>query len=168
MSDDALITPVEVEPAHPRELALGFLIKASPEAIYRCWTDPELLAKWFAPKPFETTIKSQDFRVGGVQDIVMKDPASGAEYPASGVFLEIVPNRKIVSTDAFAAGWQPVEGAPFMVAETTFEPQADGRTLYIARARHWTAEKTEEHVQMGFHPGWTQCAHQLAELAASL
>jgi uncharacterized protein YndB with AHSA1/START domain len=168
MSDDALITPVDVEPAHERELVLGFLITASPEAIYRCWTDPELLVKWFAPKPFETRVVSQDFRVGGRQEIAMKDPASGAEFPASGVFLEIVPNRKIVSTDAFNADWQPVEGTPFMVAQTTFEPQPDGRTLYIARARHWTDEKREQHVQMGFHPGWTQCAHQLAELAASL
>ncbi|WP_218054364.1 SRPBCC domain-containing protein [Phenylobacterium immobile] len=168
MSEDALITPVRVEPAHDRELVLGFLIKASPEAIYRCWTDPALLVKWFAPRPLETTVLSQDFRVGGVQAIVMKDPSSGAEYPASGVFLEIVPNRKIVSTDAFTADWQPVVGAPFMVAQTTFEPQADGRTLYIARARHWSPETVEQHKQMGFEPGWTQCAHQLAELAASL
>jgi uncharacterized protein YndB with AHSA1/START domain len=55
-----------------------------------------------------------------------------------------------------------------MVAEVSFEPQPDGRTLYTARARHWTVDNREAHEKMGFHEGWGICAQQLAELAATL
>jgi uncharacterized protein YndB with AHSA1/START domain len=161
-----MITTVDVTPASDRELVLARLIEASPEALYRCWTEPALLEQWFAPRPLTTKVIGHDLRPGGRQKIVMKDPG-GAEYPAEGVFLELVPGRKVVFTDAFEPGWIPT-GRPFMAAEVTFEPQGDGRTLYTARARHWTVEAREEHEKMGFHEGWGQCAAQLAELAATL
>jgi uncharacterized protein YndB with AHSA1/START domain len=161
-----MITAVDIKPESELELALAFLIDASPKALFRCWTEPALLPRWFAPRPLTTEVKRLDLRIGGVMEIAMHDPASGAAYPANGVYLEIAPDRKLVFTDAFTDNWVPA-GQPFMAAEVSFTPK-DGKTLYVARARHWNAETVKTHEEMGFHPGWTQCAHQLAELAATL
>ncbi len=160
-----MITPVETKPATDLELVLAFLVDATPEALFRCWTEPALLVQWFAPKPLTTEVRRMDVRPGGASDLVMKDP-SGAEYPAAGVYLEIVPNARLVFTDAFKPGWIPT-GQPFFCGEITFAPQGD-KTLYTARARHWTVESKQQHEAMGFAQGWTQCAGQLAELAATL
>ena len=149
-----------------RELVLTRVIEASPEALYRCWTDPELMKQWFAPKPYLVTQVEQDLRPGGRSLVVMQGP-DGVEMPNHGVYLEVVPNRKLVFTDAFTTGWEPVE-TPFMVAIVTFEDLGDGRTRYEARARHWTVENRQVHEQMGFHEGWGICADQMAELARSL
>ena len=62
----------------------------------------------------------------------------------------------------------PKEGAPFFACELTFEDAGPGKTKYTARARHWTAEARQQHDQMGFIPGWTQCARQLEALAQTL
>ena len=149
-----------------KELVLTRVIDASPENVYRCWTTPELMKKWFAPKPWTTPVVETDVRAGGASNIVMRSP-EGVDYPNPGVYLEVVPNRRIVFTDAFRAGWIPA-GEPFMTAEISLEPTADGKTLYTATARHWTAEACERHAKMGFHEGWGLCASQLEEVARSL
>ena len=149
-----------------KELVLTRVIDATPEKLWRCWTEPELLKKWFVPRPWTITVADVDVRPGGSSNIVMRSP-EGQEFPNPGVFLEVVPNRKLVMTDAFASGWKPA-GEPFMVAEVTFEPTAEGKTLYTATARHWTADARERHEKMGFHEGWGQCATQLEELAKTI
>lgn len=148
------------------ELVLDVTLDAPKEKLYRCWTEPALLQQWFVPRPWTISKVEQDLRPGGASLVVMRDP-DGNEYPNPGVFLEIVPNRKIVMTDAFSAGWEPA-GKPFMVAEVTFEDAGHGKTRYRAVARHWTEESKQAHVQMGFHEGWGACARQLEELAKTL
>jgi len=148
------------------ELILERIFDAPPEKIFRAWTDPDLLRQWFVPKPWGVSEIDQDLRPGGRANVVMRDP-DGNEYPNEGVYLEIVPNRKIVFTDAFTEGWIPA-GKPFMAAEVTFEELPGGKTRYVARAMHWSAESKGEHEKMGFHEGWGKAADQLAELVATL
>jgi uncharacterized protein YndB with AHSA1/START domain len=66
------------------------------------------------------------------------------------VFLEVIPNEKIVFTDAYTSAWVP-SGKPF-----------------TARVRHWSAADRETHEKMGFHEGWEICTDQLAEVASKL
>jgi uncharacterized protein YndB with AHSA1/START domain len=80
------------------------------------------------------------------------------------VYLEVVPNRRLVFTDAFVSAWEPSQ-KPFMTVILTFEPEAGG-TRYTARVRHWSVEDREAHEKMGFHQGWSQCADQLAAMVA--
>lgn len=148
-----------------RDLVLTRLIDASPEAVYRCWTDPALVPKWFAPKPWTTPRAELDVRPGGVSNVVMADE-NGNEYPSVGQYLEVVPNRKLVFTDAFVGNWQPSE-KPFFTCVLTFEPE-NGKTRYTAVARHWTIEDRETHEKMGFHEGWGLCAAQMEEVAKGL
>ncbi len=148
------------------ELSLTRIIGATPEKLFRAWTEPELLKQWFAPLPFTTTTAELDPRPGGASLVVMLGP-DGVEYPNRGVYLDIVENRKIVFTDAFTSAWIP-SAKPFMTAIVTFEDIGNGQTRYTARALHWSAEDRETHENMGFHEGWGQCADQLAALVATL
>jgi uncharacterized protein YndB with AHSA1/START domain len=80
--------------------------------------------------------------------MVMQGP-DGQEIACPGTYLEIVPNKKSVFTDAFSGDWVPkAEGKPFMTAIITFE-DVGGQTRYTARVRHWTKENCEAHVKMG-------------------
>ena len=94
----------------------------------------------------------------------------GEDHPCRGVYLEVVENEHLVFTDAFINAWEP-STKPFMVATLTFENigTADRpRTRYTAHVQHWSAADREAHENMGFHPGWGQCADQLAALVATL
>ncbi len=151
--------------AADRDLVLTRLIDAPPEAVYRAWTDPGLLVKWFAPLPYTTTVAELDVRPGGASLVVMRGP-DGTDMPNRGVYLEVVPNRRLVSTDAYASAWEPSD-KPFMTVILTFEPEA-GKTRYTARVRHWTLADKEAHEQMGFHQGWGICTDQLEALVKTL
>jgi uncharacterized protein YndB with AHSA1/START domain len=151
--------------ANDRELVLTRLIDAPREKLYRAWTEPELLKQWFAPAPYTTPRAELDVRVSGANMVVMRGP-EGNEIPCPGVYLEVVPNRRLVFTDAYTSAWEPSQ-KPFMTVILTFEDE-DGKTRYTARVRHWTKEDREAHEKMGFHQGWGQCTDQLAALAAKL
>jgi uncharacterized protein YndB with AHSA1/START domain len=150
-----------------RDLILTRVIDASPEKVYRAWSDPELLKQWFAPRPWSISTVENDMRPGGVNRFVMRSP-EGQEFPNRGVFLEVVPNRRLVLTDAYTSSeWEPSE-KPFMTVVVTFDEEGAGKTRYTARVHHWTIADREAHEKMGFHEGWAICAEQLAALAATL
>ena len=153
-------------PKNDRELVLDRLIDAPRQAVWRCWTEPELLRQWFAPKPWTTSKVEIDLRPGGACNTVMADP-DGKEFPGDGCYLEVVPNERLTFTDAMTTGFVPVDGKPFMVASIELSDE-DGKTRYVATARHWSAEDREQHEKMGFHEGWGQCADQLEALAKTL
>lgn len=144
-----------------RELVLTRIYDAPPEKVYRAWTEPELLKQWFAPLPWTTPEAELDLRPGGANKITMRSP-EGEDFPNLGVYLEVVPNQRLVFTDAYTQNWTPAE-QPFMTVILTFE-DLGGKTRYTARVRHWSVADREKHELMGFHQGWGQCADQLAEL----
>lgn len=158
-------TTIEIQPQSDRELVLCKILDITPEQAYRGWTDPKLMKEWFCPKPWTIAKAEVDLRPGGSSLIVMRSP-EGQEFPNPGIYLEVVPNKKLVFTDAFVNAWTPNE-KPFMVATVTFEDHG-GKTKYTARAMHWTKEATEQHKQMGFQEGWGICADQLETLMKSL
>lgn len=149
-----------------RELVLTRFIDAPRAAVWRCWTEPQLLKQWFAPKPYLTVDANIDPRAGGENQVTMQSP-DGALMPSAGVYLEVIEHTKLVFTDAFSSDWRPRDGSPFMLAIVAFADEGDG-TRYTARARHWTVEAARQHEQMGFHQGWGICADQLESLAQRL
>jgi len=148
-----------------RELMLTRLIDAPREKVYLAWTDAGLLKQWFAPLPYTTPVAELDVRPGGSAFIVMRGP-DGKDLPNHGVYLEVVPNQRLVSTDAYTQAWEPSE-KPFMTLILTFEDEG-GKTRYTARVRHWTVADREAHEKMGFHQGWGICADQLTALVARI
>lgn len=150
----------------PHELILDRLMDATPEQIYRLWTDPVRMPEWFCPKPWTVTDVVLDSRPGGVWRFTMKGP-NGEVMPNPGQVVEVVPNHKVVFTDAFVGDWVPKDGEPFMVATVTFTREGD-KTRYIATARHWSAEARQRHEAMGFREGWNTVADQLDALAKTI
>ena len=143
----------------PFELSVERFIDAPPETVFKVWT--ERLEEWWCPKPWTTEVIEQDLRPGGRSAMVMRGPA-GEEERLEGVILEVVPNERIVFTNAFTAGWIPQ--TPFMVGFFEFTPERTG-TRYRADSRHWDEAAHRQHEQMGFMEGWGKVADQLAELA---
>lgn len=148
------------------ELTLTRTIPVTPDKLFRCWTEPALITQWFTPPPFTTTKADIDLRIGGASHITMRSP-EGQEFPNVGTYLEIIPNQKLVITDAYTGDWQP-SAKPFITIILTFEDLGNGSTLYTARVRHWTKEDYDTHVQMGFHSGWSTATDQLTTLAQKL
>src|SRR5678815_4258877 len=103
-----MTAPDKSSPTLDRELVLTRIIDAPREAVYRAWTEPELLKQWFAPLPYTTPVAEMDVRTGGATLIVMRSP-DGQDMPMPGVYLEVVPNERIVFTDAYTKPWEPSE-----------------------------------------------------------
>src|SRR3954447_4961518 len=85
-----------------RELVLTRLIDAPREKLYRAWTEPALLKQWFAPLPYTTPHAEMDVRPGGASLVVMRG-LDGNDIRCPGVYLEVVPNARLVFTDAYTA-----------------------------------------------------------------
>jgi uncharacterized protein YndB with AHSA1/START domain len=147
------------------ELAIRRRIAASPETVYRVWS--ERMAEWWAPLPWTTPVVEMDLRSGGRSYFEMESP-EGERFPHEGLFLEVVPARRVVITNLFGPGWVPRpasgEGCDFpSVSFFEFEPDGEG-TRYTARVLHWKEEDMRAHEEMGFHEGWGQVADQLVAI----
>ena len=147
------------------DLVLVREINAPREILYTCWTTPEHLVHWFVPKPHKVTACALDVRPGGKCNTTFE--VDGTEMENNGVYLEVIPNEKLVFTDTYTEGWKP-NPEPFMTAILTFEDIGNGRTRYTAVARHRSKDTAESHKQMGFYDGWGTVVTQLEEYAQGL
>lgn len=148
-----------------RDLMITRLMDAPRASIYRAWTEPMLLPRWFCPPPWGVSRAELDVRPGGATLIVMLGP-DGEEVPNRGVYLEVVPNKRLVFTDAYVRAWEP-SAKPFITAIITLADEA-GKTRYTAVVRHWTVEDRKQHEEMGFHEGWGIASDQLEAIAKGL
>lgn len=148
-----------------RELTLTRIIDATPDKLFRAWTEPDLIVQWFTPPPYKTIAAEVDLRAGGSSLVVMQAP-DGTEIPNRGIYLEVVKNERLVFTDAYTSAWVLSE-KPFMTGILTFE-EYEGKTRYTARVMHWTVADRETHEKMGFHEGWGIATDQLEALVAKL
>lgn len=147
------------------DLKLVRELNAPREILWKCWTMPEHLPHWFVPKPHKVVACKLDVRPGGACNTTFD--VDGNIMENNGVYLEVIPNEKLVFTDTYTEGWKPA-AEPFMTAIVTFEDLGGGRTRYTAIARHRSAEAAEQHEAMGFSAGWGTVAGQLEEYAQGL
>jgi uncharacterized protein YndB with AHSA1/START domain len=83
------------------ELIIKRVFDASRELVWKAWTDPEYLMRWWGPKNYTAPVCRIDLRVGGTYLYCMRSP-EGKDYWSTGVYREIVPLERIVCTDSFA------------------------------------------------------------------
>jgi uncharacterized protein YndB with AHSA1/START domain len=159
--------PADLDPALDPALDLVLMreLSAPPDVLYRCWTTPAHLVQWFVPKPHKVVACTLDVRPGGACNTTFE--VEGNLHENNGVYLEVIPNEKLVFTDSYTAGWKPAP-EPFMTAIVTFEDLGGGRTRYTAVARHRTAEAAKTHADMGFFEGWGTVVDQLEAYAQGL
>ena len=157
--------------AEPKDLVVERLLDAPRALVWKAWTNPEHLRKWWAPRPYETPECELDLRPGGGFCTRMTGP-DGFDSAGTGCFLEIVEGEKIVWTSALLPGWRPAPAGEHGCGDFTFtaivtlEDEGDGRTRYRAVALHASEADRDTHAKMGFEEGWGTCADQLGEVAA--
>jgi uncharacterized protein YndB with AHSA1/START domain len=150
------------------DLVFQRVVDIPPELIWQAWTVEEHIKHWFTPAPWKTVDCEIDLVPGGIFRTVMLSP-EGGEFPHSGSFLEIIPNRKLVWTNALAPGYRPAKPPSgihcdtfFFTAIITLEPHEQG-TKYTALVVHGDEEACKSHKEMGFHDGWGKALDQLVE-----
>lgn len=89
------------EESAKQELVITRIFDAHREFVWKAWTVPERVMRWWGPKGFTTPFCKIDFRVGGAYLNCMRSP-EGKDYWSTGVYREIVPLERIVCTDSFA------------------------------------------------------------------
>lgn len=154
-----MITPLP--PFDPKlDLKLEREIDVPVERVWAAWTRPEHLRNWFVPRPWTISACEIDLRPGGMFRTTMRSP-EGEEHPNNGCYLEVVPNRRLVWTDALVTGYRPAPKA-FLTAFLDLEATATG-TRYVALAMHADAEIRDRHETMGFYDGWGTALDQMVE-----
>jgi uncharacterized protein YndB with AHSA1/START domain len=144
------------------DLVLERVVDVAPERVWEAWTQPEKLKRWFTPAPWKTVECEMDLRPGGKFRTVMNGPA-GEVVDSTGCFLEVVPGRRLVFTDALGPGYRP-SAQPFMTAIVTIESDGAGGTRYTAMARHRDEASRKSHEEMGFYNGWGAALDQLVAM----
>ena len=129
--------------------------------VYKAWTTPELVRRWWNAKRGEVTTCEIDLRVGGTWRYVMVTP-DGTEVGFHGEYREIVPNERIVSTEVF-------EGMPEAAALNTLTlAEEDGRTTLTILVEHSSKEHRDGHINSGMEAGMQDAMDLLEEVAVSL
>ena len=84
-----------------REIIIARIFDAPRELVWRAWTDPRIVKRWWGPKGFTTPVCEIDLQIGGRYLYCMRSP-EGKDYWGTGVYREIVPLERVISTDSFA------------------------------------------------------------------
>jgi uncharacterized protein YndB with AHSA1/START domain len=141
--------------ATDRELVITRIFDAPRDLVWRAWTDARHLTQWWGPRGFTTRVEALDLRPGGAWRYVMIG-LDGTEYPVKGVFLEIIPLQRIVTTDEFDEGFEQVIKAdlPRGIVTTAVFEDLGGKTRLTLRIAHASAEDRRRHEEMGVIAGW--------------
>jgi uncharacterized protein YndB with AHSA1/START domain len=157
------------------DLLLERIVDVPRELVWRAWTTPEHLKKWFTPAPWKTVDCEIDLRPGGIFRTVMRSP-EGHDFPNIGCYLEVIEGEKLTWTNALTPGFRPLSPAAIKVSDMGalaftavifLEPHARG-TRYTALVMHGDEETCKRHEQMGFHDGWGKALDQLVASAKTL
>jgi uncharacterized protein YndB with AHSA1/START domain len=154
-------------PAEQSELTIARFIQAPPAKVWKAWSTPEHLEKWWIPAPIECKVVKLDLRPGGGFETRMREDGGEFRPHVDGCFLEIVPEARLVFTTVLTEGWRPAEPWLALTAIITFAAEGSG-TRYAARVLHRNAADARKHEEMGFHEGWGTAIDQLAAFAARL
>jgi uncharacterized protein YndB with AHSA1/START domain len=137
---------------------------APPRLVYRAWTEPELVRRWWAGHRGQMTVTEIDLRVGGTWRYAMVADG-GFEVAFHGEYREIVPGEKLVTTEVFE-GAPPSEGGD-VINVITFE-EAGGGTKLDLLVRCPSREVRDMIVDSGMETGLQEQMDLLDELAAGL
>jgi uncharacterized protein YndB with AHSA1/START domain len=148
--------PFETDPK--LDLVLERNIDVPVDLVWRAWTMPEHLKHWFCPKPWRVSECEIDLRPGGKFRTLMRGP-EGQKSNNLGCYLEVVPNKKLVFTDALLPDYRPAPN-PFFTAHLLLDGNGKS-TRYTAIAMHSSQEACKKHEDMGFHDGWGTAVTQM-------
>jgi uncharacterized protein YndB with AHSA1/START domain len=147
-----------------RQILITREFNAPKHLVYKAWTTPELVKRWWHANRGEATIAEIDLRVGGRWRYVMVTP-DGIEVAFHGEYREIVPNERIVSTEVYEGIPDAEEHAALNILTLT---EQDGRTTLTVLVEHPTKEGRDAHINSGMEDGMQDAMDLLEQLAISL
>jgi uncharacterized protein YndB with AHSA1/START domain len=140
-------------PDTARELTITRLFDAPRELVFRCWTDPDHLAKWFGPTGFTAPSVTANAVEGGAWRICIREP-DGTEHWSSGVYVEVVAPERLV----FSFRWDDQDGEPEDTLVTIAFADRDGKTeMTFHQSGFVTVPSRDGHVE-----GWRESFADLA------
>lgn len=149
--------------AAPQEITLTRVFDAPRELVFRAWTDPSILAKWWGPNGFTNPRCEADARPGGAIHIDMRGP-DGTVYPMIGTFKEVVPPQRLsfLNSPVDDAGKQLLE----VLTVVTFAEEG-GKTTVTVQARVIKSTPIGDGMAAGMPEGWRQSLDRLFVVVSS-
>jgi uncharacterized protein YndB with AHSA1/START domain len=147
-----------------RQILITREFDAPKHLVYKAWTTPELVKRWWHANRGEPTVAEIDLRVGGTWRYVMVTP-DGVEVAFHGEYREIVPNERLVSTEVYEGIPDAEEHAALNILTLT---EQDGRTTLTVLVEHPTNEGRDAHINFGMEDGMQDAMDLLEQLAISL
>jgi uncharacterized protein YndB with AHSA1/START domain len=129
--------------------------------VYKAWTTPELIKRWWNAKRGTVTIADVDLRIGGTWRWVMMTDR-GFEVAFRGEYREIVPDERLVFTEIF----EPMPDAGALTTLTLVE--RDGRTMLTILTEHTNKSNRDAHINSGMEAGMQDAMDLLEQVTGSL
>jgi uncharacterized protein YndB with AHSA1/START domain len=158
------------ENTESKEIVITREFQAPRQLVWDVWTKPEHIEKWWGPRGFTTRVTAMDFRAGGKWNYVMTGP-DGMEYPVNGVFSEVTPPERIVTTDEFGDDYEqrmPGVDLPKGLVATAVFDDLGTRTRLTLTTSHATVEDRKKHDAMGVVAGWNSSFDKMDEYLADI
>lgn len=142
------------------ELQVTRVLGAPPDEVYRAWTDPEILAKWFAPGPMHAVVAELDAQPGGHFRVEMHNDLEGQIHVVTGTFRHLEPDQGL----AFTWTWEGWGDVPETLVSVELRPHGDSQTeLTLKHEGFPVAEMRDQHLH-----GWSGSTLKLAGLWAQV
>jgi len=143
------------KPSTETTLNLRRIFKTRREKVFRAWTDPEELKKWWGPEGYATPSAEVDLRVGGKYRLGMRKLPNGEIFYLSGTYREVRPPERLVYTWRWEA--EPEYGETLVTVEFL---QAGNSTEVVLTHEFFPTEKARD----DHNRGWSSCLDRLAKL----
>lgn len=151
-----------------KELVITRTFNAPRELVWKAWTEPDRMMKWWGPKGFTSPVCKIDLREGGKYLYCMRSP-DGKDYWSTGTYREIVPMERIVCTDSFSdpngnvvsASEYGMEGFPMELQVTITLEEKDGKTRMTVHHEGIPEGKMKEQTEAGWNESFDKLAASL-------
>lgn len=138
------------------QLQLERTFDAPREEVFRAWTEPEVLRRWWAAQPsWESPLAETDVRVGGRYRLSMRDPDSGEEHTVGGEYVEVTPPERLVYTWTWEGSDEDSTSAGSIVT-VEFRDDGDGTTVVLTHEGITDGQSRDNHAH-----GWSGCLDNL-------
>jgi len=141
-----------------REIVMTRVFDAPRRLVFDALTMPELFKRWFGPRGWSLVVCEIDLKVGGAWRSVLRGPG-GKEMGMRGVYQEIVPPERLVSSESF-------DDYPGESLNTLVLSEEDGKTTFTITVQYASREIRDAVIKSGMEPGAAECYDKLAERLA--
>ncbi|MGH6819472.1 MAG: SRPBCC domain-containing protein [Methylocella sp.] len=157
----------EAKPSEELAIVITRIFDAPSELVFKMFTDPKHLARFWGPAGFTSTVREMDPRPGGTFRLEMRGP-DGATYPCEGLYREVITPERIVYSGGPDCGHPCGGGLPPRALVTITFAGHDGKTTLTINTRFESIADRDAAVKMGFNTGWASSLDRLADLLEKL